>query len=282
MTILLVLLALLPALFMIVYIYYKDSYEKEPVGLLASLFAMGMAGIIPAVILEGIGSTFLELLAGTNMTFYNAVFAFICVALVEEGVKYVIVYTTTWKNYHFNYKFDGIVYAVLTSLGFATLENVLYVLQGGLSVAIARGLLSVPSHAIDAVYMGYYYGNAKYYDSVGNARGRKSNLIKALIVPIVLHGLYDFFLFEGTMIYLVVFLVFVIVLDIWAVIRINRSSKQNMHIYKENPQMYTTVYPGQNAFANHYNVYMYCMNCGTRLNANAFFCQNCGYPVHRM
>lgn len=166
MTLLLILLAVLPTIFMIVFIYYKDSYEKEPVGLLVSLFALGMAGTIPAVAYETAGDAFIGLFFYKNSGIYNLISAFLGVALVEEGVKFIALYFRTWKNPNYNYKFDGIVYAVLVSLGFATVENILYVLEGGLSVAIARALLSVPSHAIDAVYMGFYYGYAKYYDSV--------------------------------------------------------------------------------------------------------------------
>lgn len=263
MTLLLILLAVLPTIFMIVFIYYKDSYEKEPVGLLVSLFALGMAGIIPAVAYEAAGEAFIGLFFYKDSWIYNFISAFFGVALVEEGVKFIVLYFRTWKNPNYNYKFDGIVYAVLVSLGFATVENILYVLEGGLSVAIARALLSVPSHAIDAVYMGFYYGYAKYYDSVGIVRRRNKNLRMAVIVPVLLHGCYDFLLFENSLIYLAVFLVFVIVLDVLAVIRINRSSKKNMQIYKSAVQVY-------------------CTNCGQKLNEYGFYCMNCGCPVRRM
>lgn len=113
MTLLLILLAVLPTIFMIVFIYYKDSYEKEPVGLLVSLFALGMAGTIPAVAYETAGDAFIGLFFYKNSGIYNLISAFLGVALVEEGVKFIALYFRTWKNPNYNYKFDGIVYACL-------------------------------------------------------------------------------------------------------------------------------------------------------------------------
>lgn len=282
MNVLLLMLAVLPTFFLMVFIYYKDSYEKEPVGLLISLFALGMVSVIPALIIETLGELLFSSMFGDNTSVYNFFNVFFCVAIAEEGGKYIFTYLRTWNNKNFNYKFDGIVYAVLVSLGFATVENILYVMQGGLSVAIARGLLSVPSHAIDAVYMGYYYGLAKYYDSVGNTRSKNRCMVLSIIVPVILHGCYDYFLFEGTVLHLVVFLIFVVALDVLAVIRINKSSKKNMKIYRTNPQMYDMSYMQQGTFGWQRNAYMFCTNCGAKLNVNTFYCTNCGAPVHRI
>ena len=282
MNVLLLMLAVLPTFFLMVFIYYKDSYEKEPVGLLISLFALGMVSVIPALIIETLGELLFSSMFGNNTSVYNFFNVFFCVAIAEEGGKYIFTYLRTWNNKNFNYKFDGIVYAVLVSLGFATVENILYVMQGGLSVAIARGLLSVPSHAIDAVYMGYYYGLAKYYDSVGNTRSKNRCMVLSIVVPVILHGCYDYFLFEGTVLHLVVFLIFVVTLDVFAVIRINKSSKKNMKIYRTNPQMYDMSYVQQGTFGWQRNAYMFCTNCGARLNVNTFYCTNCGAPVHRI
>lgn len=282
MNVLLLMLAVLPTFFLMVFIYYKDSYEKEPVGLLISLFALGMVSVIPALIIETLGELLFSSMFGDNTSVYNFFNVFFCVAIAEEGGKYIFTYLRTWNNKNFNYKFDGIVYAVLVSLGFATVENILYVMQGGLSVAIARGLLSVPSHAIDAVYMGYYYGLAKYYDSVGNTRSKNRCMVLSIVVPVILHGCYDYFLFEGTVLHLVVFLIFVVALDVLAIIRINKSSKKNMKIYRTNPQMYDMSYVQQGTFGWQRNAYMFCTNCGARLNVNTFYCTNCGAPVHRI
>lgn len=282
MNVLLLLLAVLPTYFLMVFIYYKDSYEKEPIGLLISLFALGMVSVIPALIIETLGDLLFSSMFGNNTSAYNFFYVFFCVAIAEEGGKYIFTYLRTWNNKNFNYKFDGIVYAVLVSLGFATVENILYVMQGGLSVAIARGLLSVPSHAIDAVYMGYYYGLAKYYDSVGNTRSKNHCMVLSIIVPVILHGCYDYFLFEGTVRHFVTFLIFVVALDVLAVIRINKSSKKNMKIYGANPQMYDMTYMQQGTFGWQRNAYMFCTNCGARFNINTFYCTNCGAPVHRI
>ena len=120
----------------------------------------------------------------------------------------------SWKNPAFNYTFDAIVYGVVTALGFAAVENVLYVYEGGLGVAVMRALLSVPGHAIDGVFMGIFYGAAKRcqirYDKAGCGR----NLRLALIIPTIMHGFYDFCASMESSFFSTLFLVYVIVIDI--------------------------------------------------------------------
>lgn len=256
MIFLLALLALLPTILLMVFIYYKDSYEKEPVGLLAGLFVLGAVSCLPAALAEEIGDLFFAAIFESG-TAYNFFYAFFVVALAEEGGKFIFTYVLTWKNKNFNYRFDGIVYCVFTSLGFATLENILYVFNGGLSVAIVRAILSVPSHAIDAVFMGYYYGQAKLYDSMGEKSDRNKCLFFAYSMAVVLHGFYDFCLFQETDGYIVIFLLFVIVIDILAFIRINRSSKQNVLIYKQYANYYGQGYAHQMYGQNYYTNNMY-------------------------
>jgi RsiW-degrading membrane proteinase PrsW (M82 family) len=115
--------------------------------------------------------------------------AFIVVALVEEFSKYVIVKLYAQKNKEFNESFDGIVYAVFVSMGFAALENVLYVFQYGVATGITRAFTAVPAHAVFGVLMGYFMGKAKFSENkfILNITG--------LLLATIFHGAYDFFLF---------------------------------------------------------------------------------------
>ena len=129
----------------------------------------------------------------------------------------------------FNYTFDAVVYAVAVSLGFAAFENVIYVLSGNLGTAIMRGLLSVPGHAIDGVFMGCYYGIARKCRGLGDEEGVKMNLYKALWVPILTHGFYDFCLdvSSDAGIFLAIFFAFEIIVTVIAVKKVNKLSRED-------------------------------------------------------
>ena len=226
----LVILAIIPAIVLMIYIYVKDKVEKEPIGLLVGLFFLGALTTLPAAFGENaMIESFLSSMS-PNSVGYNFLLYFFIVALCEEGVKYLALTLITWKNRNFNYTFDAIVYAVTVSLGFATLENILYVLDiGTYETAFWRGILSVPGHAIDAVFMGFFYGKAKYSQCMGDKAGKNANLFLSLLVPILIHGFYDFSLslqseFDGS---IVIFFGFVIVTTIAAMINVHISSKKS-------------------------------------------------------
>ena len=188
----LALLAVLPAIVLLVVIYRADNIEKEPFSLMAKVFGLGALTTISAMILEEIGLYILSFFFYTPNALYTFFEMFCVVALAEEAGKYFVLKKATWKNKEFNFSFDGIVYSVCASLGFATLENILYVFQGGFSTAIMRAITAVPGHCIFGIFMGIYYGIAKGCELRGDENGKKLNLKKALLVPIFLHGFYDF------------------------------------------------------------------------------------------
>ncbi len=154
-------LALIPVIGLLLFIYFKDKKEKEPVGLLIGLFFAGLGSVIPAIILEVIGQLILDAVIPYESAFKAVHLAMIVVGPAEEMGKYVVLRLRTWKNKHFDYSYDAIVYAVFTSLGFAAIENVGYVFDGGLSTALMRMFTAVPGHACFAVFMGYFYSKAK-------------------------------------------------------------------------------------------------------------------------
>ncbi|PQJ71976.1 PrsW family intramembrane metalloprotease [Polaribacter butkevichii] len=182
-------LAIAPATIIILYIYFKDKFEKEPIGFLFKNFLLGAtASVLLTVILGGFASNFIPLLDNTSVL-QQFLKAFVVVALVEEFSKYVIVRYYAQRNKEYNESFDGIVYAVMVSMGFATLENVLYVFQHGVSTGIIRAFTAVPAHATFAILMGYFMGRAKF------SKNRIVLNLTGLFFATLFHGAYDFFLF---------------------------------------------------------------------------------------
>ncbi|MDO5438872.1 MAG: PrsW family glutamic-type intramembrane protease [Erysipelotrichaceae bacterium] len=226
----LVLAALLPPFYLLMRVYRLDRIEKEPVKLLFFLFLLGAVSTIPAIALElGLGNLLVTIFNQVRLTdftvnLYYLIDNLICVALVEEGLKFVFLRFGTWKNKSFNYRFDGIVYAIFVSLGFATAENVLYVTSNGMGNAVMRALTAIPGHCIFGIYMGTYYGWAKMYDRRGMNGRRNYELFKALAVPTLLHGIYDYSLTIDSEYAFYGFLIYIIVLDVVASKHIRRSA----------------------------------------------------------
>ena len=221
------LLAILPSIVLFIIVWKGDTIEKEPPKLLRRLFFFGALSTVSAMIIGVAGTSFTKMFLSEGSLIYAVIDNFIITALVEEGGKYFVLKKCTWKHNAFNYTFDGVVYAVVTSLGFATLENILYLIDGDLGTAFMRGILSVPGHVIDAIYMGCYYGMARYEAACGNEAQSKKNLRKALLVPIIIHGFYDFCLSTEYGILLLVFLIFEIVITILAVKKFKMLSKND-------------------------------------------------------
>lgn len=185
----LLLLAVAPAMVIILYIYFKDKFEKEPIKFLFKNLALGAtASIFITLILGALMSALLPVTDDKSI-FQQFLKAFIVVALVEEFSKYVIVRYVAQRNKEFNEPFDGIVYTVMVSMGFATLENILYTFQYGVETGITRAFTAVPAHATFAILMGYFMGKAKF------SKNRFQLNIIGLLVATFFHGAYDFFLF---------------------------------------------------------------------------------------
>lgn len=224
--------ALLPPLFLMWKVYQNDTIEKEPTGLLVKIFVFGMISTIPAVILETIGQTVLEGVLGIPQgRVFNLLMFFIVVAGAEELVKYFAMKLPTWRNENFNYVFDGVVYGVAAALGFAALENVLYVLDGGLATAGMRALTSIPIHCICGVYMGHYYGIAKAADYHGEKAACGKMKLRAFLIPILIHGAYDFIVSDPEEMLILLFLIYVIIIDVFAIRSLKKYSKFDVRIF---------------------------------------------------
>lgn len=225
--ILTILIAIIPTIFLGYFVYKKDILEKEPLYLLLKLFSCGILITVPASLIQHFLINIIPVI--NNNIIYNFVLSFIIIALTEEGLKYLVTYEITWKNKNFNHIYDGIVYSVFTSLGFATLENFLYVRQyatdfGLLKIGILRAVLSVPGHVFFAVAMGYYLGFAKYCEKRNMPSGAKRNKKLALLTSIIFHGLFDFLLLTNNRLMGIIFYIFVVVLYIISYLKIKKMS----------------------------------------------------------
>lgn len=216
----LVILALAPVLIIAAFIYYRDKYEKEPVLLLLKSLGAGILIILPVIFVERGLSLIIPYLPKKIEAFYTA---FIVAGFTEEGFKYLAFFLVIWRNKNFNEKFDGIVYAVFISLGFAAVENVSYVLQYGETTGYIRALASVPAHALFGVTMGYYFGLAKFY--IGQ---RKLFLLRAILYPVILHGIFDFILMQANYRLFLGFIPYVIFLYIDGFRRMRNLSKRSI------------------------------------------------------
>lgn len=218
-------LAILPSIILFIIVWKGDRYEKEPPKLLIKLFILGALTTISASIIEIVFGDYVFGFMDHQGMVFLLIDNFLIVALSEEAGKYLVLKKVTWKHPAFNYTFDAVVYAVTVSLGFATLENILYLVENDLSVAIIRALFSVPGHVIDAIYMGYYYGFAKYSDAYKDTRLKKKYLRRAFFVPVLLHGFYDFCLSTEYGIFILIFLVFEVVITIFTAKKFLQLSK---------------------------------------------------------
>ena len=226
-------IAIFPAIFFMIYIYRNDDKEKEPPLLLLKCIIGGLLSVPIAIILEMIAEAvviyLLENVVSATRVNYGVLTA-IFVGLIEEGAKFFFLYKFTWKDKAFNYRFDGIVYAVFVSLGFAALENVFYVFNYGTGVALQRALLTIPGHMSFAVYMGLYYGHAKVSEAVNNPDAKALNLKAAYAFAVLLHTIFDATLMVESDIGLIIFFIFVIILDIVVYRTIRFESKNDIPI----------------------------------------------------
>ena len=221
--------AIIPSIILIILVLKQDKIESEPIGLLIKLFFFGALTTLPAGLLETWGE--MGIMAITRDKDMQTLLMFlICVPLVEEGVKYIAL-ATTWKHEAFNFTFDGVVYAVIVSLGFATLENILYVMNYmSLQVALVRGILSVPLHCTCGVFMGYFYGMARNHNAHGEHSRSVLERLLALIVPLFIHGLYDFALSVDSNAISLAGLGFTVIIFILSFMQVRWSSKQDAYI----------------------------------------------------
>lgn len=219
-------LALLPGILIIIFIFRKDKIEREPVSLIVKLVLFGVLSCIPAIFLELFISELGPVYAEGTLT-YALYEAFVIAALCEEICKYVFLRLGSWRHKAFDYRFDGIVYGVSVAVGFALLENILYVMEGGFYTALMRAFLAVPLHAFCGLFMGVAYGAAKRDSIEGNRAKQRKATFMALFVPIMIHGIYDTLVFLNGVAPFILLLVFVAFLYVIAIKYVNKYSRED-------------------------------------------------------
>lgn len=280
-------LALIPAIVLLVVIYLFDRKDKEPFGLLMGLFFAGAATVISAIILELIGEVLL-----VPFTYFpvlkSILDCFFVIGPAEELGKYLVLWLITWRNKHFNYSFDGIVYAVFVSLGFAALENISYVFQHGFATGILRMFTSVPGHTCFAVLMGFFYSKSKYAKAIGKKGKFRLYHLLSLFVPIVVHALYDALLMVGeasgvdgvVVLCALLWIGFLLALFGTCIALVIVCSKKDFCIVIRNNQ--TIVYRPKilgdwTCTCGNLNQRNFCSNCGSkRPEGEIWHCPSCG------
>lgn len=188
--VLIILVAVLPAVGLLYFINWKDKYRKEPIGLLWKGFGYGALAAIAATLLGFVlGLSGLAIGQGSTIWEHLRV-AFFEAAIPEELIKFLFLWLLLRKNRYYDEYFDGIVYAATIGLGFAAFENIFYLLQNietWVSVGIIRAIVSIPGHFMFAITMGYFYAKASF----GDQTQKKRNLTLAIVVPILLHAAFD-------------------------------------------------------------------------------------------
>ena len=241
-------------------IIYKFDFDKEPTLTLIKLFICGIC------------STFLTLTVTWGLSLFIPFFSadisslnlielipaiFIGVGLIEEFSKWIFVYALEYNDREFNHLYDGIVYATFVSLGFACLENILYVFQSGIGTAIMRAFISIPGHLCFGVMMGYYLSLAKLAFINKNKKLSKRNLILSILIPTLAHGLFDYLIYASTIVdsdflsmgFTFLFYAFIIAYFIYCSRKVVQFSKNK---YNLNPG-YVKSYPQRPINYGYYN-----------------------------
>lgn len=271
-------LTIAPAIFLAAYIYKKDVYEKESTKLLTRLFFAGILSAMLTIIISSILGGIFPFFASdsTNVLYYSLpelfIYVFVGIAFVEEFSKWIFVKMIAWNNKEFNYLYDAIVYSVFVSLGFATIENILYALEvSTLKNVLLRAVLAVPGHAFDGVFMGYNLAKAKLFKLQKDKKNSRKYLIFSLLVPTLLHGIYDFLLFadESNHFFLWLFIFFILILYIMAFLYIKKVSKDATYFFNQDDK----------EISQKEYIHINCPYCHHLIHRNSIFCSQCGRKI---
>jgi RsiW-degrading membrane proteinase PrsW (M82 family) len=273
--------AVLPVFILCFFVYKKDPH-REPGKILAKIFIFGFLSAIPILFVELLlGSIFpTEGVSNFILIFVNV---FISVALVEEGFKWMVTMFFGYKNKEFDEIYDIIVYAVFASLGFACIENILFVFTRGIGNAILRALLSIPGHMSFGVIMGYFLAQAKVGKINKNTSIYQRNMILSILLPTIAHTLYDAFLFytEYNVMSIVLFFIFDICMVTVCIITINKMSKIQQNVDTNlNTGVLRTTENGQLVFTgvSSSEEIHYCPVCGNNVDG-CNYCAGCGFKI---
>lgn len=249
---LLLFLSILPIYLIGLYFYKKDTI-KEPKKLLKKLFISGiLAGIIVIILSFSVFIFFPKFINTENLNNIELlIYCFVFIAFIEEITKWFMIYNISYNQKDFDQYYDIILYSVFVGLGFACFENVIYVLGSNqaFQIAILRSLTAIPGHACFQTMMGYFLSNCKF-----KLHGSfNKNIILSIIIPTILHGIYDYLLLSNNLSFVIIYLFFIIGMFIITVVKIKQSVKYDKKRINSN----------------------ICPNCNSYIEFN--YCSNCGY-----
>ena len=221
--------AVIPAALLMLRVYKADHLEKESPRMLWRLVIAGVLASLIALVLEKVLGFLLNISVDSSSPIYNVILYFIIVAFAEEGAKYFMLWLRSWRSVEFDCQYDGVVYAVFVSLGFAIWENISYVLMYGISAALVRAITAIPGHACFGVFMGVFYSIGKKYWL--RRQNGMSHLFRILsvIIPALLHGTYDYIASsdaKGSTWFFVIFIVILFVVSFILIGRMSRTDKR--------------------------------------------------------
>lgn len=210
--------AIAPGVSLLTYLYLRDRYAPEPIHMVLRMFVLGILVVVPIMVLQ----------RGFQLWLGEGPFstAFVQSALVEEFLKWFVLYHVIYNHTEFDEPYDGIIYAASISLGFATMENVLYAIfmPSSFGTQIMRALLPVSGHALFGVMMGYYVGKAKF---AGSKRKMRLLLLISLLLPILLHGMYDWLLIVLEHAWMWFIVPFMVILWVWGLHKMNSANNSS-------------------------------------------------------
>lgn len=250
-------LALTPGIFWLWMAYRWDKYQPEPKWLVIRTFLLGMAVVIPVALIEWLlGFAGSNTANAANVPLSNLAYqAFIIAGLTEELAKFLVVYLSIYKNRHFDESTDGIVYASAAALGFASLENLFYMVSFGWSVIAMRSILSTVAHLLFAVLWGYPLALRK----IGR-KGATGLVILGLVGAMLAHGLYDFVLFTQSW---AVFMIAPIMAGLITALVLMVRHSRRISTFRPKPA----------------GLEIACPKCAGKIPANALFCPHCGTQI---
>ena len=202
----LLLVTILPSLLLIIFFVRSDKF-REPTSSIIKIFCYGILIIIPAYIVNTyLGDFFSKLNINEKL-----IDSFLTAAPVEEGLKFFILYYVVYQMRDFDEPIDGMVYGIVASLGFATLENIYYVYvlkdyfeTTSMALAIVRSFTAIPAHALFGAFMGYYFMKYSFIS-------KKNNLFLCFFIPFLLHGFYNYLVASNFLLVLVLLIIFWII-----------------------------------------------------------------------
>lgn len=272
--------AVLPVFILCFFVYKKDPH-KEPMKLLIKIFIFGLLTALPVFFIELLLDSFFPTDGISNfiLIFINT---FISIALVEEGFKWLVTMFFGYKNKAFDEIYDIIVYAVFASLGFACIENILFVFTRGLGNAILRALLSIPGHMSFGIIMGYYLAQAKVGNMNKNDGIFRKNILLSIVLPALAHTMYDALLFYSpyNIASILYFLIFDIGMVVMCLVTVSNMSKiqHNLDNSVNTGVIYTTDTGELLANITRGEEIKYCPVCGSKVEGFNY-CSNCGFKI---